>query len=211
MIGGLGRSDRMSKAETKGLRQLARLHGVMPEFQDSARDWREAAPRRSSACCVPSGPGPGDGGRRRGDPGPHQHMRSRKLEPVTLAWEGSPPLASLELPGAARRPSSTAHSLRGRLGLRAVDGRRRLSRTCQQGETEGERHLLLRLPIRGPLPTGYHRLRVRVRGGTSECLVIVAPHHLPGEAGGSLGPSCPLYGLHRGSSWGAGDFSDLAP
>jgi hypothetical protein len=34
----------MSKAESKGLRQLARLYGVMPEFQDSSRNWQEAEP-----------------------------------------------------------------------------------------------------------------------------------------------------------------------
>jgi 4-alpha-glucanotransferase len=63
------------------------------------------------------------------------------------------------------------------------------------------------------LPWGYHRLTLGLSAGVWETLVIIAPRHayVPTlETGGrSWGVFLPLYALHSGRSWGAGDLGDL--
>ena len=70
------------------------------------------------------------------------------------------------------------------------------------------------LPL-GPLPLGYHRLRIALDGREVETTLIAAPRccYIPpalaeGRRGWAL--TAQLYGLRSSRNWGIGDFSDLA-
>jgi 4-alpha-glucanotransferase len=200
----------MSKAESKGLRKLGRLYGVLPEFQDSSRNWQVAehetllgvlralgAPLRGMADV-------GEAIRTR-----RHALRTCRLEPVTLAWGDATPVATLRLPESLSAVTLDCTMARedGSETSWTVAGDS-LERTGA-GETEGERYLALRLPLDGRLPAGYHRLKVRIKGDERESLVIAAPERVFEAGERTWGVFCPLYALHRASSWGAGDFSDL--
>jgi 4-alpha-glucanotransferase len=65
-------------------------------------------------------------------------------------------------------------------------------------------------PPRAPLPHGYHQLRVRSKGSSTETLLISAPKraHFP-FTGKTWGVFAPVYALHSRRTFGAGDLSDL--
>ena len=86
-------------------------------------------------------------------------------------------------------------------------------------EFGGEGYCRYRLPLRQPLPAGYHRLslsyRLHGRSGEAATQLIVAPRRCYSRAdlahGQRLwGLSAQLYALRSDSNWGIGDFSDLA-
>ncbi len=132
----------------------------------------------------------------------------RPLEPVYVAWDGRP----------------------GPIGLRVPEGldsgRVRLSLELEGGEVRpldvdlGACPVLGRGPdgtgaeravgLPGPLPLGYHRLRVEAGPGAgAEALVISAPLRAAPFSGRSWGVFLPLYALQTARSWGLGDFTDL--
>ena len=86
--------------------------------------------------------------------------------------------------------------------------------TQREVRVEGIKHLVKRLPLPGRLPSGYHHLELEIAGQTAEAMIIAAPRRAysgePGDPTHLWGLFLPLYSLHRKSSWGAGDFSDLA-
>jgi 4-alpha-glucanotransferase len=62
-----------------------------------------------------------------------------------------------------------------------------------------------------PLPHGYHRLTLESGGVTAETTILAAPSRAYQGDGRKLwGVFLPLYALHTATSWGAGDFTDLA-
>ncbi len=72
----------------------------------------------------------------------------------------------------------------------------------------GRRLAALRLPLRGQLPAGYHRLLLQVEHRKSETLLI----RFPGQCASlrrTWGVFVPLYALHSQSSPAAGTFSEL--
>ena len=84
------------------------------------------------------------------------------------------------------------------------------------GETQAS-HSTLRLP--GPLPCGYHQLRISSRsepaGLEASMTVIVCPRHCyqPAAFGDDRrvwGFAVQLYALRSARNWGIGDFTDLA-
>ena len=135
------------------------------------------------------------------------------LEPVYVAWQGLPAAVPVRLPderscdrwcwrlefeeGDSVEASGHAESLP--------------VRQCREVEGVGYSVRLLDLPR--DLPCGYHRLVFEIGEGRAEALVIVAPRGVysgtPTERQRLWGVFLPLYALHRESSWGAGDFSDL--
>jgi 4-alpha-glucanotransferase len=71
------------------------------------------------------------------------------------------------------------------------------------------------VPLRGPLPLGYHRLGLVAGRTATEISLIVAPaacHLHPSLQPGarSWGVTAQLYGLRSTGNWGIGDFTDLA-
>ena len=135
----------------------------------------------------------------------------RRVEPVVVDWDGSLRSVDLRLP--AGLASSTV-----RCRLTLEDGGLReweataLPSTAEvspEGFASAQVDLIV-----GTLPTGYHRLELEFADGqAASSLIVAAPTRaFPGpDSRGkrTWGVFCPLYALHRQTSWGAGDFSDL--
>lgn len=138
----------------------------------------------------------------------------RVSEPVAVAWDGEPVRLGLRLPVRCLRGC-----FEGRLALEG--GRGELGFSCHPRDLplisaariEGESYELRRLTLPLSLPWGYHRLRLDLPGSPNDTLVIAAPRRTyvpPGRAAGRVwGGFMPLYALHSGRSWGAGDLTDM--
>jgi 4-alpha-glucanotransferase len=61
------------------------------------------------------------------------------------------------------------------------------------------------LPMRSPLPCGYHTLRV----GGREAALFAAPMRAHAPEGRAWGVFAPAYALHSRRTWGIGDLTDL--
>lgn len=133
------------------------------------------------------------------------------IEPVAVAWDGKATIA-------LRLPASTAGRFRAELELETggdlhESGRLVELPVARQEQIEGRRFLVRRLRLAG-VPPGYHRLTLAAAGRTAQSLLISAPRIAhggsAGEATRNWGVFLPAYALHRRTSWGGGDFSDLA-
>lgn len=64
------------------------------------------------------------------------------------------------------------------------------------------------------LPPGWHELRVRAAGGLADrwrsAVLVVSPARVPAPGRPLWGWSLQLYGLRSATSWGMGDYADLA-
>ncbi len=181
----------MSVGEEIGLQDLARSYGVQTEYVDTAGNRRETSPEvllavlKAMGAPIRSVRDVDEAFRAR-----DLELQSRWIEPVAVIWEGSPAVVPMKSSG-HDRPDCRL--------------------TTEQGEERawsapaGEE-----IAIPGPLPAGYHRLTVTKAGESKDCVVIVAPPRVyQGPENRSWGLFCPLYSLHRCTSWGAGDYSDL--
>jgi len=205
----------MSTAETRrqqrSLRQLARLHGLLPSYTDALGHRRTAKTdalidllRALGAAVETLSDAPA--ALREAGQGVWRHL----VEPVSVVWGSGPLELALRLP--AGPADSTA-----RCSLTLENGEQRawvqdLSalRPRSAVRVEGERFVVKTLPVPGPLTAGYHKLLLELPDSSSESLIIAAPRRafLPPE--GSLwGVFMPLYALHSRASWGAGDLADL--
>jgi 4-alpha-glucanotransferase len=204
----------MSQTKVKGLRQLARLYGIQTEYRASTGRLRLATPEALlgvlRALGAPVG-GEADVAaalrQRRHD------LRTRRVEPVVVAWSGTGAAVTLRLP-------ASADSRRLACRVTTEDGQERAwttavadLETTERVESEGQAIVARRLPLPHGLPAGYHRLRVEGAGEPVEVLVIAAAEQVYTGADADRdrlwGLFCPLYALHRETSWGAGDFADL--
>lgn len=203
----------MAAPPVRGLRELARLCGVQPEYRDVQGNRRRTSTEtllRVLQSIVPWLDRPDQVA---------QVLAERRLSqarefiaPVTVAWLEELPSVTL------RFPSSQAHgALDCRLTTEAGDEQ---SWTCRvenlrteaENSVDGAVYLEKQLPLTGPLPVGYHQLRVSLRTMQAESMRIVAPRkvYAPERTGPpGWGLFVPLYALHGPHSWGAGDFSDL--
>ncbi|HVV73032.1 MAG TPA: 4-alpha-glucanotransferase, partial [Verrucomicrobiae bacterium] len=131
------------------------------------------------------------------------------LEPVILNWEGARRSIGIRLPSEAaargvtvqvRLEDGTSRELK----LRAKD-----LRLAGRAEIDGARFVEGRFRLRG-LPFGYHEIRVQIRGRRHVSRLISAPSRAyapPGRAK-AWGLFVPMYALHSGASWGAGNLGD---
>jgi 4-alpha-glucanotransferase len=131
------------------------------------------------------------------------------LEPVAVAWDGRLPTISLRLEAA--KATGKVHC---RIVLESGEVKEWSAniedlKTAKTAEIDGRRFFEKKLPQRVRFPTGYHRLVVKCRAGTFECLVIAAPAKGFDKPGKTWGVFLPLYSLRSQHGWGAGDFSDL--
>jgi len=137
----------------------------------------------------------------------------RRLEPVAVCWDGSPPELLLRCPaGDLGRP----HQCR-----LILDTGKTYTWTTVPGDLpdaggidlDGTRFAARRLHLIGPYPLGYHQLTIEGGGKRAECTLIAAPERpaIPTAGGTSKtwGLFLPLYALHSRKSWGAGDYADL--
>lgn len=205
---------RAGQVRTTPLRELADLYGVQAAYYDVTHRRKPASPESllltlkalgapvESVFDVPAAL------RER-----RKLLWARGVEPVVVAWDGKPPEIDLRLPS-ARTTGPVACSL-------MLEGGERRNWTCEAGRLrtggaaaiDGVGYVVKRLSVPDPLPWGYHRLRLEIRGQLLETLIISAPFRAYGvsheSGGGAWGIFFPLYALHSKRSWGGGDFTDL--
>jgi 4-alpha-glucanotransferase len=136
----------------------------------------------------------------------------KRVEPVVVAWDGG--LSRIDVRVPEGLVSSAVHC---RLAFFETGVPREWKCTVLRSEAgtplEGFATGTVDLIV-GTLPTGYHHLELVFEDGqTAYSMLISAPtraYQRPDSRGRrAWGVFCPLYALHRESSWGAGDFSDL--
>ncbi len=216
------------------LTELATLWGVQTGYRDSRSRWRESpeevvlqvleALGAGYGERLVEGPVVGPGGGKAERSLRHAlalrqaELAGRLVEPVVVAWEGMlPPVA-----GSGRAPR-TARSGSGRprrLTLLFEEGGEECWEVGRQGSRAPGDGVGGGRARRGPLPFGYHRLRVETGGAAAESTVIAAPRRCwaspppPEGVTGCTSPRAwgafaPLYALRSERDWGAGDLADL--
>lgn len=142
-----------------------------------------------------------------------QALWQRLLEPVIVAWDGTPDLPVLRL------PANAADSILDyQLTLENGEVHRwqwagKDHTILSTAEVEGQKYLCKPLPLPGNLPAGYHHLEGSLAGKTVRSLIISAPTraYSPTDERNqrNWGVFLPLYALRTKNSLGSGDFSDL--
>jgi 4-alpha-glucanotransferase len=126
-----------------------------------------------------------------------EEQRGRLLEPVSVVW-GQDPSPTVSLAGGAARAECTL--------------------TLESGDTEQWRAALDRagrIALPGPIPFGYHQLRVRTAAREATGWLFSAPERTwdpeaaLAEPRRDVGLFLPLYALRTERSWGTGDLTDL--
>ncbi len=168
-----------------------------------------------------------------------QELWREWLEPVVVAWDGQLPGVNVRLPDALQNERYRGRIELEDGGTVEFEGRAADLPVGSRSEVEGVGYTRRRMAVPSALPYGYHRLHLAVGSRQAESLVIAAPTRAYSDAGSGVsgGPSphrpaarsteerrdplaaagqqrlwgvfLPLYALHRQSSAGAGDFSDL--
>lgn len=177
------------------LGDLARLYGVEPSYVDGLR--RRRRPRTETLITVLRSLGasvssPDDVSavlRER-----TRALSTRIIAPVLIAWDGE---LSLDL-------SRCVRARRIECALTLEDGTMHDWCVAPVDATDS-------VSIGRTLPDGYHRLRVDDGKVVHESLVVSAPEkaYAPPAPVRDWGVFAPLYAVHSGRSWGAGDFGDL--
>ena len=199
--------------EVRGLRRLARVHGVQTSYFD-IRHQRRTPPPESLLAVL----------RALGEPletirDATEALRraessawGRLCPPVCVAWDGATTSVELRVP-------RSAENARARLRLVLETGEAReaacdlsLLPVAGTGTGPAGKCVAKRARIPWRLPPGYHTLQVdleRVNCGTT---VVSAPPRAwaaPGGSGREWGAFLPLYALHSRGSLGSGDLTDL--
>jgi 4-alpha-glucanotransferase len=204
----------MGSAYVPGLSALARMYGVQTAFYDVEGRRQQASPEavllvlRALGVPVESFANVSDALRER-----RRELWARAVEPVTVAWEGQPVGIDLRLPATSAEGTIRCHL--------ASESRETRNWTSDVGElpvvesafVDGIRYQVRTLSLPFALPWGYHRLALECGGKRFETLLVSGSRRAygrgEGEATKSWGVFLPLYALHSGRSWGAGDLSDL--
>jgi len=202
------------KTLTGYLYQLARLYHVQTAYYDMAhRRWQASAESLLEVIKALGAPVASLEDAASAWRESRQELRKKRLEPVTVAWDGICPVIRVCLP-----ESQAGGRWLG--NLQSEEGRRQswqwpsddlpvLASTL----VEGQRYLVKGINLPEKLPLGYHKFSLETPGGSGETLIISAPARAylpPGGAGArQWGVFLPLYALpdrRRGS----GDYSRLA-
>jgi 4-alpha-glucanotransferase len=197
---------------TDPLHILARLYNIQADYRDGLGQSRKAAPEAIVKVLQALGAPltsfddiPDVLHRRR------QTLWQRAVEPVTIAWQGQPPLIRIRLP--TQLADTVVHYRVTFENGGEIEGDcRDFDRFTKVPKViDGTRYVTRRLTLPANPPLGYHSLRLQVGGLDFESFLISAPLHAyaPEDEARRWGLFCPLYALNSGRSWGAGDFSDL--
>ena len=196
------------------LRDLARRHGVQVEYVDT-KGRTQPAPADSLVAVLKVLGVPVASEAEAGD-ALHAHRLAewgRMVEPVVVAWSGSPASATLRLPERLASGSVACRLTAETGGQTEWTARVEHLVTVAAEAIAGESFVARALPLPDGLPSGYHRLVVEAAGHAAETIVIAAsPRVYTGpEADGKRpwGLFCPLYALHGANSRGGGDLADL--
>ncbi|MBL8385473.1 MAG: 4-alpha-glucanotransferase [Burkholderiales bacterium] len=196
------------------VRRLAAAAGIEPGYWDGLGNRRDLSESTALALIGALGL----------DPAGDLDAQARHLEDAAYAEPlpcavtvdaDAPPAVELGLPlAAADRPLDWEIELE--------DGSRRAGRATPVRLEDADvrqigaaPHGRFRLPLDagGPLPPGYHTLRLDGLG--ARCALIAAPArcHIPPDLDGGArrwGVAAQLYALRSARNWGIGDFTDLA-
>jgi 4-alpha-glucanotransferase len=195
------------------LQNLARAYGVETDYRDNDGRRQEASPEallavlKALGAPVESVDDVPDARRER-----RQSYWRKPMEPVVVAWDGTPGEIDLRLPSEKASGTLQCH-----LRLETGEDRRWTTDLAglsfiQESTVEGTRYAARAFVIPEALPAGYHRLTVETPGILTEAMVISAPvrAYSPfAEADRVWGAFLPLYALYSKRSWGSGDFTDL--
>jgi len=204
--------------QDRALELLARSYGIQAAFRDVRGEVQTASPTTLIRTLDELGVSEAEHRR------PHEAVRARRqqrwrqvIEPVLVAWDGRltvdvrvpqkhcdaaiactiAPDDLLAEPGGNQRETCVPADLP----------------TSREADIEGSGYVQKRWHWSSELPFGYHRLMLELAGDVHLARVISAPRVAwrspPGENDRLWGVFVPLYALHSGSSWGAGDFTDL--
>jgi len=202
----------MSEVATLG--RLARAWGVLPRHVGSDGTVRHASPETLLAVLRALGAPIAGGGDAAAALGLRRRERWERVLPAAIvAWDGHPRAVTLRLPAAVRshRLDLRVEFEDGTAREQALepDALRLLGRT----RADGRDFAALALGLRGPYPSGQHRLLLRGPGVAAEAALIGAPRRCApppqGTRGRAWGGFAPLYGLSSATGWGAGNFTDL--
>ncbi len=205
----------MTRAEERRfatLRRLARLSGVLTSYYDDKGRLQEATSDALRAVLEALHPGVFDG--RNGERHAVRELRTRhwhwNCEPVVVAWNGLFGRCDLRMPASARG-GVTFHLEHEDGGTREWSHSLEDLPITHEHDLYGVPHVARAYSIEGRLPLGYHKLHITGPGCHREVTIIAAPRRAyDKEDGKRWGAFLPLYALHSQSSWGAGDFTDLA-
>ncbi|HSJ15007.1 MAG TPA: 4-alpha-glucanotransferase [Longimicrobiales bacterium] len=193
-----------ASASRRELTALARLYGVQTSYEDVGGVRRHATPEalfltlRALGAPLAAPAAAGEALR-----AARARLEARVTDPVHVAWGGRLAALHLRVPvRAARTPA--------RLTLRLDSGETRTWRApfepAARGALAG-----YRLPVSGPLPTGYHELEIETRRQTVRTRILSAPRHMHAPmAEISWGAFAPLHALRTAPDEGIADYGDLA-
>ncbi|MEW6298559.1 MAG: 4-alpha-glucanotransferase [Thermodesulfobacteriota bacterium] len=194
------------------LRRLARLYGVQTSYYDVFRRRVSAAPESLVRALQAAG-APVE---KLADVPPALRARSQELwrrlcEPVAVAWDGGPATLALRVPAGVPERGRVTTTVEYETGeTRDWVSELQQLPVSDTAEVEGVRYTVRQLRLPDTLPIGYHRVQVEVPGQAGASLVLSAPRQAFSLREKVWGVFLPLYALHSRTSWGAGDFSDLA-
>ena len=193
----------------EALHRLARLHGVLPAYRDGFR--RDRRPSSEALLAVLAGlgvdlerPDELDGAIRSA----RVEQWSGLIEPVVASHADREAICVIRLPEDAARGRIEATLCTEAGDLRNWSVRVDSLKVQRRVTVDGRRFAALRLPLRGQLPAGYHRLSLQVRRRECKSLLIRSPGQCAALRR-TWGVFAPLYALHSQCSPAAGTFTDL--
>jgi len=201
----------LNNREFEPLQRLARRHRVLTRYRDGFKRFREPSVEAIVAILKELG-APIESPTDAADAlvTADRERWSQLAPPCAVAWQDRPASLELRLPEqAARGPlQCTLH------GEQPNTWSVQLENLAQRGaaQVDGRRYVSKRLPLPNNLPVGRLLLDLECAAGRAQTHVLSAParcHQGPPDER-LWGAFLPLYALHSESSWGAGDFSDLA-
>jgi 4-alpha-glucanotransferase len=142
-----------------------------------------------------------------------QFLYRRILEPVTVVWDGEPPVIRVCLPSKdAGAPAN------GRLELESGENRTWKWVAGElpvvvSADVEGVVYLIKEFILPERLPFGYHKFVFKAGNRSGETMIIASPlkAYMPtyAEDNREWGAFLPLYALRTNNGWGSGDYSGL--
>ncbi|TFH33245.1 MAG: 4-alpha-glucanotransferase, partial [Deltaproteobacteria bacterium] len=202
-----------SGKEIRGLRRLARFHGVQTAYFDIRHQRRTPPPETLLAVL-----------RSLGEPmetirdAPEALRRAessawdRVCPPVCVAWDDAPALLELRVPRGTENARARLHVILDTGEARETDCDLSLLPAAVPGTGTAGKHVVKRAPLPWKLPPGTHALRLELGGVNCGTTVVSAPSRAwsaPEGNGRGWGVFLPLYALHSRRSLGGGDLTDL--
>lgn len=142
-----------------------------------------------------------------------QTLHQRMMEPVTVVWNGVPPVIMVRLPsyiadvpGTAQLELESGESFNWKWSAEELP-------IIENADVEGEHYVTRRITLPKSLPWGYHKFVIETKGDSGETMIISAPQKAysppDGVGGRQWGAFLPLYALQTGDGWGSGSYSGL--